>query len=618
MRPALFLVGWLSMSMGFAQAPIDLDSPFPKTALLQGVLGKTEEFEIQRVRVINENLEMTKLDGAVLLAPMGKVLAVLPKLPPDGFTFTQKDAQKTIEFLQKAQKVLPDRTETSARALRIWVELASKPSAFDQAVVSQKDRAVQQWLDQIQGEEGKPKPVDLAEYVREGERLRRESSVKSPEIERQLEKIRNLMAMDFREIRGKELPTDWTELVPVLPGILSIFLMLLGIWTLMNVGNLSSAIKAGVIRTSQKGGESQTTVNLKGLIYLVYAALGFTMLFFLLRPSYLPVPQEFSEESMGPTERAIYLSMNSFSRWSSQGKASVSLPAADVFAYLQTILPRKETRANEFVSFLGPEVGWNAGVVCWRQTIKLGFLPIRLDFQLLPSAQPFLLERPVLGGCWMGQIPLGEFIGRLLWGRMEAVTSSWDRSLGLQNGATWMWTQGETIQVRVPQVTGRKDEKKLSELGGREKAKFKEAVSAQELAQVFAQGDGEVYLHRTIQLTGRLKAVSSMHRLGNTPASESGATSSFPRGLEDEPDGFILETGVQGSGSLIQIKVLVKSPNVYFLDNRGDLYREGSSPNNAVPLVARQKNALFKGGRVERMERNVIEVYGAQPPEEAP
>jgi len=618
MRSAWLLVGWLITNVGFAQAPIDLDSPFLKTAIVEGRLGKPEEFEIRQARVLAENLEMKKLDGSILVAPQAKVLAVLPKLPPDGFTYTQSDAQKTLEFLRKAQTVLPKRAETSAQNLKVWEEMAARPSAFDQAVDSQKDKAVQQWLDQIQPEEGKPKPIDLAEYFRQGERLSRENNQKSEEIQKRLEKVRNLMAMDLREVRGKELPTDWTELIPVLPGILSIFLLLLGIWTLMNLGNFLSSIKAGVIRTSQKGGESQTTVNLRGLIYLVYATLGATLLYFFLRPNSPPVPREISGESVGLTGRAFYLSMNSFSRWSSQGKTSVSLPAADVFTFLQTILPRKEIRANEFVSFFGPEVGWNAGVVHWRQTIKLGFLPIRLDFQLLPSAQPFLLEKPVLGGCWIGRIPLGEFIGRLLWGRMEAVTSSWDRSLGLQNGATWMWTQGETIQVLVPQVLGRKEEKKLSELGGREKAKFKEVVSAQELARVFAQGDGEVYLQRTIQLTGRLKGVSSMHRLGNTQASESGASSAFPQGLEDEPDGFILETGVQGSDSPIQIKVLVKSPDTYFLDNRGDLYREGSSPNSAVPLVARQKNALFKGGRVERMERNMIEVYGAQPPEEAP
>jgi hypothetical protein len=184
--------------------------------------------------------------------------------------------------------------------------------------------------------------------------------------------------------------------------------------------------------------------------------------------------------------------------------------------------------------------------------------------------------------------------------------------------------------VETPAVTSRREEKKQTELAGEGKPVFKESLSATELAEVFADGHGDVYVNRTISVRGNLKSVSSTRRLGNTLASEitrstlakaggpEAVNAVAPSGQEDFPDAFFLETGDANLESKIEIKVLVKCPHTYSLDNRGDLYRSGTSPNLDTPVVARQKQALFKGGRVEGMERNVIEIYGAQPPEEAP
>ena len=83
MRRAMAL-GWL-LAAGFlhAEAPLDLASPFHKTAILETRLGQSEEFEILRAKVAGDNLEMTKPDGSILLVARAKVNAILPKLPSD-------------------------------------------------------------------------------------------------------------------------------------------------------------------------------------------------------------------------------------------------------------------------------------------------------------------------------------------------------------------------------------------------------------------------------------------------------------------------------------------------------------------------------------------------------
>jgi len=438
------------------------------------------------------------------------------------------------------------------------------------------------------------------------------------------------MAIDFGQIRGKQLPTDWNELSPLLPLGLAGFLLVLGFWILGNLGNFLSALKAGMVRTSGKGGETRTTFSLKGLIFLLYAGAGGVLGAWLVRPAPFPAESAVSESGQALAERAMYLSMNVPNRWSSQSKSSLEVEAGSWVAALQKMLPTGEFRLSQALAYEGPRVTWKEGEIVWRQGIKLAFVPIFIDFHFRPSDRGFSLESPQVNGCRIGRVPLGKFTGELLWGQWQPLLAAWDQALGLRGGAVWTWAQGNLFRIETPPVMGRKDEKKQTELAGRKKAEFKETISSAELAQVFAQGDGEVYQNRTINLKGSLKAVSSTRRLGNTLASEitrttlakSGGTEAVdavaPSGQEDSPDEFFLETNTEGLESKIQVKVLVKCPHVYSLDNRGDLYETGASPTLDAPVVARQKQALFKGGRVEGMERNVIEVYGAQPPEEVP
>ena len=77
MRRAIALGIWLVAGWLQAEAPIDLSSPFHKTAVVENRIGQPEDFEILRAKVAGENLEMTRLDGSIVLAPRTKVTAEL-------------------------------------------------------------------------------------------------------------------------------------------------------------------------------------------------------------------------------------------------------------------------------------------------------------------------------------------------------------------------------------------------------------------------------------------------------------------------------------------------------------------------------------------------------------
>ena len=69
MRWAMVL-GWLLAAAAVrAEAPMDLDSPFPKVALVKGKTGEVETREIKQARLVGSSVEMEKADGGVAIFP---------------------------------------------------------------------------------------------------------------------------------------------------------------------------------------------------------------------------------------------------------------------------------------------------------------------------------------------------------------------------------------------------------------------------------------------------------------------------------------------------------------------------------------------------------------------
>lgn len=630
MKWALAL-GWLLTGGLLAEAPpIDFNSPFNKTALIESRMGQWEEFEILKARLVGENLEMTKADGSILLSPQAKVTAILPKIPPDNFIYAQQDAQKALVLLEKAAQFFPNRPETAPQILMVWRELANRPSSHERNIAAERSSAVQRWLDSVRFEEEKLKPADLEKYIQEGEQLAKTAGPQAEEITTHLSKARDLMAMDLEKILGKELPTDGNEFSGLIPVGLAGILLILTLWILANLANFLSALKTGMVRSSGRGGGSRITFSFGGVVYLLCAGGGLGLLFFLLRAQPAPVAPTISDSARISALRGLYLSMNAVNQWSNQAKSTREVEAAALIDAVQPLLPAGEFRNNKLLSYQKPLVIWCGGKIFWRQTLMLSFVPIQMDFRFLPPERDFSIEGLRVESFYIGSIPFGAILGNFVWGKWSPGIARWDQALGLQGGAAWSWGQGNLVRIETPVVIERGDSKKQTEPPRPKKIDFKSNISAADLARIFTQGDGAVYKNRTINLTGNVVRVISNRRLGNTTASEvarktisksggpGGNKTAAPSGQEDFPDEFYLSTGEGVLESKVQIKVTVKCPNVYYLDSRGDLYKTGTNPNLDTPVVARQKQALFKGGRVEGMERDVIEIYGAQPPEEVP
>jgi len=117
-------LGWLlATAVVRAEAPMDLDSPFLKTALIQGREGQTEERVIRKAKVGGGNVEMETSKGSISLFPQGNVLAILPRLPTGNEVYGPGDVDRALGLLEGLSTPLKQRPEASPETLAQWREL---------------------------------------------------------------------------------------------------------------------------------------------------------------------------------------------------------------------------------------------------------------------------------------------------------------------------------------------------------------------------------------------------------------------------------------------------------------------------------------------------------------
>lgn len=120
-----YALSWLWVTaVVWAVPPMDLESPFIKTALIKEKTGEEVSESVLRGKVAGEFVELEKEQGGLLVIPVTQVLAVLPRLPNESLSFQQSDAHRAKDFLNKLQDQFPGRPELSPECLAQWAQLA--------------------------------------------------------------------------------------------------------------------------------------------------------------------------------------------------------------------------------------------------------------------------------------------------------------------------------------------------------------------------------------------------------------------------------------------------------------------------------------------------------------
>jgi len=530
--------GWF-LAAGFlkAEAPLDLDTPFAKTALIQEKTGEITEKSVRKGKPRGELLELEKEDGSLLVLPKTQVLAVLPHLPQKGTAYLKNDVKKALAVLLQAQDAFAGRPELKPAVIAEWQGLATEPNEHDRREAA----SLAAWIQGCRGLSSNARPEELEKMAEEGACFLAKFPDRAKEIESELQGLRELGTISLQKVDSFRI-----ELGPFGEGFLPGFVL----WSLL-LFPLVVLLKAfpDAVRGFREG------LPLAGLLRVILGCLATAFLVLLLLGNGKAV-QPSSGEIPAPSLAALkagWFSLNHREKWSDQAAKAINLQAEEWQAFLDQKIKAGEGADNfPFWHLAKPRIYVEGSALMLFQPVQAKFLvlPFRFAFRLPPSRE-FLTDLE-LTGAWIGKIPIGSFLGRFLWNMMQASYQPLLDGLGFSQGVRWSVGEKGTVLLQVPPT------KKTT-------PKPKDALSATELAEVFEQGYGQIYHNRYVTVSGTLDEVVSRREelgLGTSVIQE-----------DDLDDFYLLALPERGTKKRIRIRCQIKDQDrVFFLDGRGDLY----------------------------------------------
>ena len=582
MRWAIAL-GWLlAAADGWADAPMDLRSPFLQTALIEEKTGEIVEKTVRKGQRLGEIIELEKEEGGLLVLPRKQVVAILPRLPTNGVPFLQIDAQRAIQVLQEAQTRFPRRPEVRPEVMAEWQKLGAAKNQHDEA---QSD-ALDQWLKGMAQLSSEARPDELEKIRQEANVYLHQFPDRAKEIEGELKLLRELDLIDLDKTDSLSFEIGplaegfwvggilWALLVvplvvalKFLPEAIPCFrerMPVAGAWRFL-VGTMALAFLAAILW----GGDKKQGMVPSGSPTATLAA-----------------------------RKAAWFCLNHQEKWANMESKKISLPASEWLGFLQ------ERTAVGAGSDSFPYWHLARAEILKKDSSLVLFQPVEAKFITLPFR--FLFDLPDPGQSWtdlqligafLGRIPLGGFLGQLAWDVFRPSYQLLAEKCGLQQGVRWLAGSEDTFILVVPRTQ-------------KTTPKAKDSLTARELAEVFEQGFGEIYEGRLITVEGDLVEVSSIQEtLGDGTKLDK----------QDPMDEFTLEGIPQGPGRryAFRVRCQFKSSEAYFLDSKGDLYRSAPQVQNPaadIPVLRRLTGVTkvrLSSGRVESKptETRLITLY---------
>jgi len=624
---------------------MDLESPFLKIAVVRGATGALEEREVTKAKIIGDKIELSKSQGGVAVFPISDVAGLLPKFPDVGVVYELKDVNEAIRFLEALPEELKQRPDASTAALQKWKDL-KKPMEEAEKKRKQEDAeaVAQKAIEEKKAAEEKLK----AELDRLTSWLKEAVDFQKPRSEEELEKLRLEGQNFFRnktgdtakvydclavlsqvlpkekggplpdlaklnEVQPKIVPDDF--LVWVTAGILivSFFGLLMGL----------SFTSSGVTRLREGA-------VLGGV---VFGGLGLAILAGLAAIWW---PMSGDGENISCTispnmERTVIFAKNSIKTVyylpSSESKATGLEFASSLLASLS---PSDES-SGMFKGKLKEGTLWiKADAWMWKQPVTALGIPIPVSFMFqgkMPKATEWTdvaIERVSLG-----RLTLPVSVGSILCEGMKSTMQS-----GLSSGgfASIKATQMDDGQLLIstqasgtkPKVEIKEEEKEVVKevKPDATEAVYRKMITAEDLAKAFAENKGGEFSGKFVVVDGVVEKIYSGSEFSGSGVATTGDLSNKSKKdvkiSGDRFDTFYLK-GMNSYGyrkDPLYIKVIVKSPYVFVMDNYGDIYK-GPNAN-----IVKEKAFIKKGYRVkflkegrvqsDQIKNNEIEVYGVE------
>lgn len=624
----IMALGWL-LAAGFlrAEAPMDLNSPFPKVALVKGKTGEVETREIKQARLIGDRVEMEKVEGGVAIFPKQDVLAILPLLPKADGPYTVEQAESAIRLYQRSTPDLLQKAGVGSTGMQDWQKLKQRlleiknqqeeterrnKEAQDAETKANLTKEVQDWVAQASDFRASRPEKELTEIKQKGETLARKSPEQMDVILQALAVLSQVQPKEkgeplpelskLNEVQPKLIPDDLLGWLAGGVFILSFFGLLFG---LAFLSSSLTRFKEGALL----GGIVFGVVAMGFLGVLIWTWLPARVTGEPVTPRTYPKMEELGIYLKNRAKPVYYFPAKEFSfsveEWSSGllGYLPASEDAVGLF----------KVRMKEGALWL-TENSW-----IWQQPLTALGIPLSLSLTFEgknPGSNKW--EDPVITKVLLGRWPLPDAVAGPLKDSASAIWRQGLTSAGLAGVKLENGEKEKGLLLSVPAAGTRPtyelpkiEEKKKIQEEKVASSSYRKEISAEELAEEFRKGQEKEFLGKFILLEGFVERVDSGSEISGAlsaskqekKAQETGSAS-FGQVSYDK---FYLRTQSK------PVLCLIKSGLVFVQDERRDIYLGPSADTiSREPFIKRGYRVKFlTEGRVEEVNKfGEIEVYG--------
>ena len=621
MRWGFYLfVGLISASL-WAEPPMDLESPFLKIALVKGATGAIEEREVTKVKIVGDKIELITTKGGVALFPVTDVSAVLPKLPNAEVVYQLKDLGEAIQLLESLPADLKQRPEASTETLQKWKDLRKPAEEADakrrveerraeEEKLKQEEAKINEWLKDVADFQKPRSEIDLAAIREQGQKF---LDLKVGD-ERKVREGLALLAQVVGKEKGGPLP-DLVKLNEIQPKLVADDLL---VWVVVGVLAISFfGLLIGLSFTSSGLTRIREGAIIGGIVFggLGVAILaGLALIWWPVGGEGDPVGLTVSPEM----ERVVTFAKNSVKPVYFLPSIEFRVPSHDFAVGILASIPPSEEAAGMFKGKLKEGKLWIAkDRYTWTQPVTALGIPIPVSFVFegkAPTAgswQEITTDRVSLG-----KIVIPEPLESAFAGSMKAILESGLNSGGL-SGIKAKSGEGNDLIVST-QSSGTKPV--LAAITAT--SSYRKEISAEDLAKIFVGNKGAEFNGKFVLIEGVVDKISSGSEFSGVANAGIGDTSNkgkAPQKIKDDQFDVFYLHGMDSYGyrkDPLYIKVIIKSPSVFVMDNYGDIYR---GPNANIvkekPIIKKgYRVKLLKEGRVQsdQIKNNEIEVYGVE------
>ena len=616
MRWGLYLcVGLISASL-WAESPMDLESPFLKTALVKGTGGGLEEREVTKAKILGDKIELTTTKGGVALFPVTDVSAILPKLPNTGVIYQLKDVDDTIRMLESLPADLKQRPEASAETLQKWKDLKKPAEEADakrreeqkkaqEEKLKQEESKINDWIKDVADFQKPRSESDLAVIREQGQKFL-DSKVGD---ERKVREGLALLAQVVGKEKGGPLP-DLEKLNEIQPKLVADDLL---VWVVVGVLAVSFlGLLIGLSFTSSGLTRLREGAFLGGIVFggLGIAILaGLAAIWWPVGGEGKPIGLTLSPEM----ERVLKYSKNSVKPVYFLPSIEFQVPSHDFATGIIASLTPSDEATGMFKGKLKEGKLWIArDRYIWNQPVTALGVPIPVSFVFqgkIPNAESW--QEITIDRVSLGKVVIPEPLESAFAESMKSILKGGLNAGGL-SGIKAKSGDGNDLIVSTP-ISGTKPTLVA-------KSYYRKEITAEDLAKAFVEGKGSEFNGKFILIEGVVDKISSGSEFSGNAIAGLGDPlnkDKAPQKIKDDQFDVFYLHGMDSYGyrkDPLYIKVIIKSPDVFVMDNYGDIYK-GPKAN-----IVKEKAFIKKGYRVkflkegrvqsDKIKNNEIEIYG--------